>query len=242
MGKLSFNKVKDSIVEEYQKQKCEVNCREFSSILPNIDKKYRRVGRKLEKMKEFEEKREFEDLCQYSKELIRECENLTQQVRMIPIEYGSNDAIKQIKDHLLDSNEKDRRVKISMPKEDVILIKLNELLPRRQQNGKIFENLDYLRCIYLESFKKFFSDKHIIYRERVVILFKNFFPEESSMIDDDNFDTKIITDMIAEYVLIDDNPKRCMKIFDYGISNDKHTEIIIFPLSRWHEFIEMPFS
>lgn len=210
-------------------------------LLDNIIKKCSQVIKKVSKLKDYESLGDFENLYLNSRRVVSDCENLVQMTRTIPINFGDSNGYKNLKEDLIKSGEEEGKVQISLLESDVINIVLPDLLPRRLQNGKIFENLDYIRCQYIEAFRHYFQNKRIEYSERVVIYFKNYFTSEKNMIDDDNFDAKIITDIIAQYVLIDDNPKRCMKIFDYGIGEKRRTEIMIFPYSKIMNYIDIPF-
>lgn len=211
-------------------------------LLDKILKKCELIIKKINNLKSYEESGDFENLYLNSRRVVSDCENLVQMTRRIPINYGDSNGYLNLKEDLKQTGTENSKVKISMPEKDVIHIVLQDLLPRRMQNGKIFENLDYIRCQYVEAFRHYFLHKKIEYNERVVIYFKNFFTSEKAMIDDDNFDSKIITDVIAQYVLIDDNPKRCIKIFDYGISEESRTEILVFPYSKLIHYLDLPFS
>lgn len=193
----------------------------------------------LLKIEEKEKIKDYKSLVEYNKKAIRLSERMTQAIRQIPINYGQRGESMYLNGNFDLLPEDAKAVKLFL-EEDVLKIVLSDLLPKRQ-DGKSFENRDYFRFLYTQAFHSFFRDKEIFFNERVVILFKNFFLKDKDMIDDDNFDTKIITDLIATYVLTDDNPKRCMKVFDYGIADTRHTEVYIFPLSKWNQFIDMPF-
>lgn len=185
-----------------------------------------------------------EDFFKKTWEIVGQSERLTQQIRSIPIEYGQNNAYQLLKEHLSGSDVS--KIDFEQMEHNALRIILPELAPRRfnprKHDEQFLENIDYIRSSYAEQFRNFFSGKKIFYKERVVILYKNYFESADRMIDDDNFNYKLLTDMIAEYILHDDNPKYCMKVFDYGIAEDNHTEILIFPVTEWTKYIEIPFN
>lgn len=240
-----MEKVQMSLVKIEEQLSDDRPIKETSSImdikyLGNVKKKAEGLLKKINNMNMYEREGDYDRLYEYSRRVVASSQELTQMIRAVPIRYGDRNAYRNLKQDLSGSADTSM-VKFVFLEEDVLQITLKELLPRRYNSGKIYENLDYIRCSYIESFRCFFMDKHIAYNDRVVILIKNYFTSEAALVDDDNFDAKIITDMIAQYVLIDDNPSRCMKVYDYGIGESSHTEITVFPMNKWMRYIEMPF-
>lgn len=127
--------------------------------------------------------------------------------------------------------EKDRRVVINKEK-DYIHIILPELFPRRMKNGRTDMDLDYIRSMYEYSFKEF--ENPIKYQDRVAIIYKSHFCNKRNMVDDDNFDTKILTDYISEYFLADDNPERVLKIYDYCMDERNYSEAFVMDIQTLH--------
>jgi len=229
MNQFQEEKISD---EQRRQQFCDLQLIEESS------KKAKSLCLLLQQLEELEKNQEWERFCQKAQKTIRASESLTQHIRAIPSNFGKQDIKQYLSEQFLPEED---YITFSFPEEDVIHIKLKELLPRRLDSGKVMDNMDYVRYQYSYAFHKNLSCLKTEYQERVVILFRNFFLSETDMIDDDNFETKFLTDCIATYVLTDDNPKRCMKVYDYGISNHRHSEILIFPISKWFLYMEMPF-
>lgn len=241
-----FYTVNKSELEKYNEKNkgkdCSDNIFVDINLIDSCIQKAELIIKKLQKINLYKDAKDFENLFKSSRRAVVDSEDLTQLIRTIPINFGDKDGYHNLKKDLAGNTGKgETKVTISIMNDQTIYIVLKDLLPRRLNNQKIYENLDYIRCTYIEAFREFFQDKHIIYDERVVILFKHFYTSETGLVDDDNFDYKIITDIIAEYILVDDNPKRCMKVFDYGIAEERHTEITIFPIHEWLKYIEMPF-
>ena len=215
------------------------------TLIPNCIKLSSNIHKGLQELNGIEDQtnKEFFDKTW---KIVGQSEKLTQQIRSIPIEYGQNDAYNILKEHLSGADDSSCRIDFFQLEKNAIKIVLPELAPRRfnprKHDEHFLENLDYIRSSYMEQFKKFFNEKRIFYRGRVVIQYKNYFESPDRIIDDDNFNYKLLTDMIAEYILHDDNPKCCMKVFDYGIAKFNHTEIMIFPITEWTRYIEMPFN
>ena len=114
------------------------------------------------------------------------------------------------------------------------------LLPKRierQNNTAVYTNAD-IRQMYEPAFSEYFSGrKHIIYTKKVVIIYTHFFSSEKEFRDHDNFETKIITDLITSTVLLDDSPKLCAIFMDYKMGEYSHTEIDVIPFDELLGFL-----
>ena len=114
------------------------------------------------------------------------------------------------------------------------------LLPKRierQNNQAVYTNAD-IRQMYEPAFSKFFSGrKHVIYSKKAVIVYTHFFSSEREFRDHDNFETKIITDLITANMLLDDSPKHCAIFMDYKMGEQSHTEVDVMPFEELKEFI-----
>ena len=115
------------------------------------------------------------------------------------------------------------------------------LLPKRierQNNQAVYTNAD-IRQMYEPAFSKFFSGrKHVIYSKKAVIVYTHFFTSEREFRDHDNFETKIITDLITANMLLDDSPKHCAIFMDYKMGEQSHTEVDVMPFEELKTFIE----
>jgi hypothetical protein len=115
-------------------------------------------------------------------------------------------------------------------------IEFPSLLPRRIQLRSSFTQVD-IRKMYLPSFEEYFKGKHLIYNQKAVIIFTHFFNSEKSLIDHDNFETKVVTDLITSYVFRDDSPKNCAVYMDYRMGEKSHTEIDVVPFEHLKDFL-----
>ncbi len=119
-------------------------------------------------------------------------------------------------------------------------IVFTSLLPKRierQNNQAVYTNAD-IRQMYEPAFSKFFSGrKHVIYSKKAVIVYTHFFSSEREFRDHDNFETKIITDLITANMLLDDSPKHCAIFMDYKMGEQSHTEVDVMPFEELKEFI-----
>lgn len=184
--------------------------------------------------------RERKDELFYKKawDCIHDLDIVAQKIRSIPVEYGEINGNKKLHTYF-NSGEK-ANLNFEQIDSSCIHIVLPELIPRRynpRQHGEYFlEDIEHFKCIYMENFKNYFIENPMFYRERVVLLYKNYYTSSEKVCDDDNYNFKLLTDIIAEVLLVDDNQKCCMKIYDYGIAEKAHTEVYIFPTSKINQY------
>lgn len=217
---MKFKEVnRQELQKYYQEDRNLVN----ESYLDEIIQLSERLHRELLKLQEYEKDKKLEKLFMQSRRVVVKSEALTQKIRGIPIEYGDADAYKNLK-YDLAAKASD----IGFFYEDGVLqIILPELVPKRWKSGEIFENLDYIRCSYREAFREYFSKQDIFFHEQILLEITHVYTKEEEVLDHDNLDTKIITDLIAEFVLVDDDPRHCKYLIDYRIGERKHSEFKI---------------
>lgn len=119
--------------------------------------------------------------------------------------------------------------------EDYIKIIFPGLLPRRINYRNKSNVLTYtdMRRMYEPAFTEFLRKrKKTVWNKRVIIRYIHFFEQESQIRDYDNFETKIITDLITPLVNFDDSPKECIIMSDYRMGEKCHTEVDIIPYDK----------
>ena len=123
---------------------------------------------------------------------------------------------------------------------DRLHIVFPSLLPKRierQNNTAVYTNAD-IRQMYEPAFSEYFSGrKDTIYTKKVVIIYTHFFSSEKEFRDHDNFETKIITDLITASVMLDDSPKHCAIFMDYRMGEKSHTEVDVIPFDEFEMFL-----
>ncbi len=114
------------------------------------------------------------------------------------------------------------------------------LLPRRINNNSVktvYTSSD-IRQLYEPSFRRFFENgKHVIYSKKAAIIYTHYFSSRKEFKDHDNFETKIITDLITGSLLLDDSPKNCAIVMDYKMGDKSHTEVDVIPFDDIKDFI-----
>lgn len=195
----------------------------------------------VEQIEELFKKKDYDKIIENNRKMIYTSEEITQMIRQIPSNVGIKDNYSHLNEMNIKYSLEPDEVTFEVLEKDVIHITLKDLLPRRADDNKKHENRDYIRYKYTKAFHVFSKSNFIEYKERVIVLFKNYFVSMDDMVDYDNLDPKIIMDIITTYFLIDDNPQRYIKIEDYGIHEKRHSEIYIIPLHKWLNYIELPF-
>lgn len=237
---MQFKKIEEKQYEHYKLDP--VACKD-NLVNPDYFERLLKDTTRVENLiKQLEDEMQQHRMDKFSNLLVKTIKNVEEMVhklKVLPINFGIDSSLIKNSIYLSDTD----MLYIEKEEEDTYKIVFRDLLPRRMKNGHMTENLDYLRNQYYTAFEKFFSENKQFtkYTERVVIIYKNYFCEVNGIMDDDNFDIKIITDFISQYMLIDDNPVRCMKIFDYGMDEHKHSEITIMPQKRYFEKLQKCF-
>ena len=167
-------------------------------------------------------------------------EKIVQSIRRLPVEFGMKDGYEKIKTMITDAAD----IKFEYLSHNILHITFPNLLPPRPGydagSKKITHKVDYdyLRSSYIGAFNKEFSKgKHRIHTKQVALVYINYFASDNVLKDHDNLDPKIITDIITQYLLIDDNPKWVSQYMDYGYSEYTHTEAYVVPMEIFPNFL-----
>lgn len=153
--------------------------------------------------------------------------------------------IKNVYEISLYSGAMDKSERLNMVEEQLLFsqdgehlhITFSTLLPRRVTKDSPVKITD-IKQMYEPAFRKQFSNgKHKIYSEKAVIIYTHYFSSKKEFVDHDNFETKVITDLITSWLLLDDSPRFCSIFMDYKIGEKSHTEVDVIPFARLKEFI-----
>lgn len=181
---------------------------------------------------------DIESAREETKRTIFYCQKYEMLLRSFPKAFGLPDAMNEIKNDLLEENN----ISLEILDDNVIHITLSELFPARYSGGAMMEFYQAIRSKYIFAFEKFFMENPFQrYKERVIILYKSNYTSESDTRDYDNYDTKALTDFIATFCLIDDNPSRVLAMSDYEIKDEEYSEIYVIPISKFSNYSDMLF-
>lgn len=126
-------------------------------------------------------------------------------------------------------------IKTSYTKQGWLHIKLPVMLPKIKQH-----NAQVITLPLQISLKNFFKNKNVDKKIPSVICFRHVYSKEASpsrFLDHDNVETKVITDVVTDFVLHDDGPQLLNHYHCSAIGKHSHTEIFIIPQNKFVQWI-----
>lgn len=118
--------------------------------------------------------------------------------------------------------------------EDRLKIVFPSLLPKRINYASENNLLRYneIKAMYVPAFDKFSKERKFKgFKDKVLIRYTHFYESEREIRDYDNYETKIITDLITPLAIVDDSPKECMIMSAYKVGDKSHTEADVIPVT-----------
>ena len=187
--------------------------------------------------------------CDKISSIARAFGNIATKTRTLMYSLGIKDASNNIRHDLAtEKNIKfDRR-------EEYLNIIIPEMLPHKPQidmtHGTVryAYDIDQWRASYYEAFaREFINGKYNIFTDKVSICYIIHVPENmrKGIPDTDNFDTKVMTDIITNFLLKDDNFICCNYFVDVVIdkqckrAEECFTEIIVCPADKRGKVLEI---
>lgn len=182
-------------------------------------------------------------------DLAASIDRLSTRLKTFPLEIGEKSSNRRLR---LDKY-KDTGKKLIFERCDGFLrIVLPEMLPHKQQYDfrtrkmKYYYDIDSWKATYYSQFmKEFENGKYRIFSEKVSLCYiMHVSPSmKSGVADTDNYDTKVMTDIITTFFLPDDNFLCCNYLVDVVIDekckdiSECYTNIIICPSERREEVL-----
>lgn len=201
-----------------------------------IEDKMQKCLEEISNLQAMVENNAIEELYGSCASLSRRMVNIATKIGLLPAEYG----IKDKKDYI-NRVVVDKKNVIFNRREDKLQIILPELLPHRPQYDSVNNKMKYMydidkwRAGYYSAFsEEFVREKYHIYEEKVCMMFLHHVGQGNS-IDVDNFEYKVITDIITLFLLVDDSHRYLSHYMDMIEDGGNYTEIIICPLRRVEE-------
>jgi len=122
-------------------------------------------------------------------------------------------------------------VKIGFTAEGWFSVRIPALLPKKASGSA-----DYIRSYLYPAMRRFFEGKPPVRFKDCVIVYRHVYDQsrpEREMRDHDNIEINMVTDIIAMYVLPDDNPAVCSHYYCSAAGCEDRTEVYVIPK---HEF------
>lgn len=101
---------------------------------------------------------------------------------------------------------------------------------------------EWSRVIVNPAMAKFFADKDTVRIPKCTVIFRHVYDRDdprAGLRDYDNVEVKQITDTVAMYVMVDDNPRCCCSIHCSAPGTTPHTEVYVIPQEDNLKWIEM---
>lgn len=150
--------------------------------------------------------------------------------RVLPAYTGAVNAIVEVDKIVSDTIP----VKIGFTAEGWFSVRIPALLPKKASGSA-----DYIRSYLYPAMRRFFEGKPPVRFKDCVIVYRHVYDKsrpEREMRDHDNIEINMVTDIIAMYVLPDDNPAMCSHYYCSAAGCGDRTEVYVIPkheFSRW---------
>lgn len=150
--------------------------------------------------------------------------------RVLPAYTGTVNAIVEVDKIVSDTIP----VKIGFTAEGWFSVRIPALLPKKASGSA-----DYIRSYLYPAMRRFFEGKPPVRFKDCVIVYRHVYDQsrpEREMRDHDNIEINMVTDIIAMYVLPDDNPAVCSHYYCSAAGCEDRTEVYVIPkheFSRW---------
>lgn len=160
--------------------------------------------------------------------------NMVVNARYLTIITGDPSAVREFERDLLEEVP----IEMGYTEQGWFVFKMPRILPRKEK-GSIKD----LRILLDAAFKGYplkfpdvplFSDCVIIYRH----VYDEDIPEQLWR-DHDNIELNFVTDIVAQYVMEDDAPKKCHHYYMSAAGSQAHTEVYVLPQSELKQWLDL---
>lgn len=118
-------------------------------------------------------------------------------------------------------------VEIGFTSEGWFVVRIPALLPKKESGS-----VDYIRSFLYPAMRSFFEKKDPVRYKDCVLVFRHEYDRarpERQMRDHDNIEVNMVADIVAMYVLPDDNPSFCSHYYCSAAASEDRTEIYVIP-------------
>lgn len=159
-------------------------------------------------------------------------EKICNQARLLPSLTG----FIGIEDDVEEQINRESEIFVEFTPENWFHVSLPSILPKKEKGSPTF-----IRSTLITGLKAFFKDRtYDKFNEPCVMVFKHIYSKERSYRryrDHDNIEVNAVADVIALYVLEDDNPSMCSHFYYSAASDKDGTEIFVVPKSQFIAFL-----
>lgn len=128
-------------------------------------------------------------------------------------------------------------VEIGFTKEGWFSVRMMPLARTKDTTSK-----EYVRRIIFPAMKQFFADKPTVRIPACTVAYRHVYDRDlpkSRYRDYDNVEVKLVTDIVAMYVMVDDGPMYCSMLSCTATGTKSRTEVYVLPLEDLPQWIEL---
>lgn len=197
------------------------------------EKMLNKAQKHIENMNLFLDRSDYVNLSEECKKYQQISEKIVNQSRLLPLTLGYNNAITDIEDIVLEENQ----IKINKVNNKWFHIVMPVLL-NKKENG----NPTYIRTSLFYALRDYFKNNYENkIEEKSVIIFKHNYSKDRpyrEMRDHDNIELNSVVDLVAMFMLTDDNPLYLDHYyFSTNSENEDSTEVFLVPKKDFIEFL-----
>lgn len=166
---------------------------------------------------------DYPDAYGQSLKLEEQAEKLVLLTRTLPAYTGAALAFEAVEQILT----KNIPVEAGFTAEDWFLVRIPALLPKKAGGSA-----DYVRSFLYPAMKNFFAEKEPVRYRDCVLIYRHVYDRrrpERRMRDHDNIEVNMVSDIIALYVMPDDDPGTCAHYYCSAAGNTERTEVYVVP-------------
>lgn len=160
--------------------------------------------------------------------------NLMVNARYLAIITGDPSAVREFERVLLEEVP----IEMGYTEQGWFLLKMPRILPRKEK-GSIKD----LRILLDAAFRRYplkFPDVPLF--SECVIAYRHVYDEdlpEQQWRDHDNIELNFVTDIVAQYVMEDDAPKKCHHHYMSSAGSEAHTEVYVVPKNEFIKWFDL---
>lgn len=204
----------------------------FQQMVTRIDRMLARAKDMSETVRILCEKGDMEEANETAFRLEEITEKVVLLTRALPAYTGYPRAKSEV-NHIISETVP---ITIGYTKEGWFSVRIPMLLPKKEHGST-----DYIRQILYPAMQRFFKGKIPKKLDRACIVIRHVYSEdrpERRARDHDNIETRIVSDIVAMYTVVDDSPIYCSHLYLTAVGSDERTEVYVIPQSELPTFME----
>lgn len=197
--------------------------RTFAEVLNRVEQELIRMKEETVHIRLFYENGNMEGAYQAAMKLEEQSEKLTLLTRAMPVYTGNPNAFVDIDKIIAECIPVD----IGFTVEGWFSVRLPMLLPKKESGSA-----SYIRSFLYPVIQDFFCGKEPVRYRDCVLIYRHVYDEERPerrKRDHDNIEVNMVTDIIALYVMPDDEPDVCSHYYCSAAGDGERTEVYVVP-------------